>query len=115
MGKIRVYELAKELEMESKDVIRRLGKMGAEVTNHMATVDDKYARMLRDIARPKLILEQKGADQPEKAENAEEHRKHHSTDEVKKDQEVQTAIKEDHPQEPVSAAPAEQVEKASSE
>ena len=115
MGKIRVYELAKELEMESKDVIRRLGKMGAEVTNHMATVDDKYARMLRDIVRPKLILEQKGADQPEKAENAEEHRKHHSTDEVKKDQKVQTAIKEDHPQEPVSAAPAEQVEKASSE
>ena len=31
MGKLRVYELAKELSMESKEVIRRLSKMGFEV------------------------------------------------------------------------------------
>ncbi|MEE0775986.1 MAG: translation initiation factor IF-2 N-terminal domain-containing protein, partial [Bacillota bacterium] len=57
MTKIRVYELAKELGMESKDVIRRLGKMGEEVKNHMSTVEDKHANMLRDIMRPKLADE----------------------------------------------------------
>ena len=67
MGKIRVYELAKELEMESKDVIRRLGKMGAEVKNHMSTVDDQHVQMLRDIVRPKL-MNHKGSEQPAKAE-----------------------------------------------
>ncbi len=59
MTKIRVYELAKELEMESKDVIRRLGKMGADMKNHMSAVEDKHAEMLRDIMRPKLILAEK--------------------------------------------------------
>ena len=72
MGKIRVYELAKELDMESKDVIRRLGKMGAEVKNHMSTVEDKYVQMLRDIMRPKLILEQKSAEHPSKPEHTKE-------------------------------------------
>ena len=78
MGKIRVYELAKELDMESKDVIRRLGKMGAEVKNHMSTVEDKYVQMLRDIMRPKLILEQKSAEHPSKPEHTESAVKNHT-------------------------------------
>ena len=114
MGKIRVYELAKELEMESKDVIRRLGKMGAEVKNHMSTVDDEYVRMLRDIARPKLILEQKNADTTEKP--AEEKKsvkdvKHTAPAKETKPQE-KSAQKQDAEKEPTSAAPAEKVEEA---
>ncbi len=52
MGKIRVYELAKELSMESKEVIRRITKMGFEVKNHMSTVDDKFADQLRQMVMP---------------------------------------------------------------
>ncbi|ATW24205.1 translation initiation factor IF-2 [Candidatus Formimonas warabiya] len=52
MGKLRVYELAKELSMESREVIRRLGKMGLELKNHMSTVDDKYADSLREMVKP---------------------------------------------------------------
>ena len=52
MGKLRVYELAKELSMESKEVIRRLSKMGFEVKNHMSAVDDKFADALREMVKP---------------------------------------------------------------
>lgn len=69
MTKLRVYELGKELGMESKDVIRRLGKMGAEVKNHMSAVDDKYADMLRDIMRPKIALKEARAAEKERAES----------------------------------------------
>ncbi len=98
MGKIRVYELAKELEMESKDVIRRLGKMGAEVKNHMSTVDEKYEKMLRDIVRPKLILEQK-----EQKEQKREQKK----------EEAKAAHAAEQPQRRAEEKPAEKAQKAS--
>ena len=90
MGKIRVYELAKELGMESKDVIRRLGKMGAEVKNHMSTVDEKHEQMLRDIVRPKLILEQKEQQKEQKETEAVHPKK------TAKDQPAAGAKKERH-------------------
>ena len=70
MTKIRVYELAKELGMESKDVIRRLKKMGEDVKNHMSTVEDQHADMLRDIMRPKLADEMNRDKNSEKKEAA---------------------------------------------
>ena len=112
MGKIRVYELAKELDMESKDVIRRLGKMGAEVKNHMSTVEDKYVQMLRDIMRPKLILEQKSAEHPSKPEHTESAVKNHTAAPEKTKPQEESAVKESAHKAPVSAAPAEQVKKA---
>jgi translation initiation factor IF-2 len=51
--KIKVYELAKELDLESKDVIKRLQKLGVEAKSHMASVDNKYADMLRQTVKGK--------------------------------------------------------------
>ncbi|WP_089611234.1 translation initiation factor IF-2 [Dehalobacterium formicoaceticum] len=76
MGKLRVYELAKELSMESKEVIRRLSKMGMEAKNHMSTVDDKFADELRQMVKPN----------PKRTEKAEEEKARPSgnkVDEVK--------------------------------
>ena len=50
MAKIKVYELAKELSLDSKDIIRRLQKMGFEAKSHMSTVEDKQADMIRQFA-----------------------------------------------------------------
>ena len=47
MAKIKVYELAKELSLDSKDVMLRLKKQGFEAKNHMSQVDEKYADALR--------------------------------------------------------------------
>jgi translation initiation factor IF-2 len=52
MAKLRVYELAKELAMESREVIHRLNKMGLELKNHMNIVDEKYADSLRNLVKP---------------------------------------------------------------
>lgn len=47
MAKMRVYELSKELGIQSKDLIVILNQMGAGVKNHMSTVDDEYLTQVR--------------------------------------------------------------------
>ncbi len=47
MGKIRVYELAKELGLNSKDVIDQLEKLGYPVKNHMSVLGEPAAEAMR--------------------------------------------------------------------
>lgn len=39
MAKVRVYELAKDLGLESKDLITRIAEIGINVKNHMSTLE----------------------------------------------------------------------------
>lgn len=48
MGKIRIHELAKELDVPSKDILDFLEKEGVEASNHMSSIDDKDAARVRD-------------------------------------------------------------------
>lgn len=41
MVKKRVHELAKELNIESKEIIKKLSQMGIEVKSHMSTIEEK--------------------------------------------------------------------------
>jgi translation initiation factor IF-2 len=43
MGKIRVYDLAKKLGIENKDLVDQLNQSGIEVKNHMAVLDEQDA------------------------------------------------------------------------
>jgi translation initiation factor IF-2 len=49
MSKIRVYQLAKELEMESHDVIEMLQELGMDVTSHMCTISEEEAETVLAI------------------------------------------------------------------
>ncbi len=49
MSKIRVYKLAKELGVSSKELIHRLDELGVEVKSHMSTLDDETADAIREI------------------------------------------------------------------
>ncbi len=40
MAKVRVYELAKDLGVESKELIAKLSSVGIDVKNHMSTLED---------------------------------------------------------------------------
>lgn len=40
MSKIRVYELAKQIGVSSKDLIQKMSEVGISVKNHMSTIDD---------------------------------------------------------------------------
>ena len=47
---IRVYELARELDVKSKEVLRILqDEMNLEINNHMSTINDKVAKRVRQL------------------------------------------------------------------
>ena len=50
MSKIRVYELAKELEISSKELIALLkDEFGIEVKNHMSVVEEEDAALIKEL------------------------------------------------------------------
>ncbi len=50
---VRIFKLAKELDMTSKDLIAFLQTQGRPVKSHMSTIDESVANILRDRLRPK--------------------------------------------------------------
>ncbi|GAA0078059.1 translation initiation factor IF-2 [Clostridium sp. CTA-5] len=54
MSKIRVYELAKELDVSSKDLITLLmDEFGVEVKNHMSAIEDEEAQLIKELIATK--------------------------------------------------------------
>ena len=49
MGKIRVYSLANELNLESKELVEILQELDVDVTSHMSTVEDDTADLVRGM------------------------------------------------------------------
>src|SRR5580698_6103678 len=47
MAKLRVYQLARELNSDNSEIIRELQHMGVPVTSHSNTVEDRLADQLR--------------------------------------------------------------------
>lgn len=66
MSKIRVYQLAKDLNLTSKELIEKFESLGVEVHNHMSTLEDS------DIEVLKALLSGTVSDSVEEAEDAEE-------------------------------------------
>lgn len=58
MGKLRVYELAKKLNVSSKDIIEELAKLGIEVKSHSSSIEDKDAEKITGIFTKKTKSEQ---------------------------------------------------------
>lgn len=63
MGKVRVYELAKELGINSKKLIDVLQNLDVDVKNHMSTMDE-------EVAQKVLEMLTKGGIKPVKGEQA---------------------------------------------
>jgi hypothetical protein len=51
VGKIRVYEIARELGLSSEQAVRELSASGASVRSHMSVVDATAADALRAKVR----------------------------------------------------------------
>ena len=47
MTRMRVHELAKELNLNNKDLIDRILKLGIQVKNHMSTLTDSAVTKIR--------------------------------------------------------------------
>ncbi|MCM1157617.1 MAG: translation initiation factor IF-2 [Clostridium sp.] len=70
MAKLRVYELAKSLNKDSKEIIEMLKKSGVEVKNHMSSVSEEDEKKIRERCAGKKTPEKaempaKGAGKPE--------------------------------------------------
>ncbi|MDI6604867.1 MAG: translation initiation factor IF-2 [Thermoanaerobacteraceae bacterium] len=53
MSKTRVYELARELNISSKDLILKLNELGIKVKNHMSTLEDEEVNLIVEILTDK--------------------------------------------------------------
>ena len=47
MTRMRVHELAKELNLNNKDLIDRILKLGIQVKNHMSTLTESTVQKVR--------------------------------------------------------------------
>jgi translation initiation factor IF-2 len=54
-AKMRVYEIAKELDIPNKELIAKIRALGLEVNNHMSSLDaDEVARVKRSLERERV-------------------------------------------------------------
>ncbi|WFR54919.1 translation initiation factor IF-2 [Anaerocolumna sp. AGMB13025] len=53
MAKIKIYELAKEIDKHSKDIITYLNEKGVEVKSHMSSIDDSAVNLVKNHFSPK--------------------------------------------------------------
>ncbi|MGD8513767.1 MAG: translation initiation factor IF-2 N-terminal domain-containing protein, partial [Deltaproteobacteria bacterium] len=49
MAKIRVYELARQLNMTNKVLLERLSEMNISVKSHMSVVDEETASRTKEV------------------------------------------------------------------
>ena len=73
MSKTRVYELAKELKLPSKDIIEKAKQLGISYNSHMSTMEDgEIATIKASISAkkeaPKKVVEKKETPAPKKVE-----------------------------------------------
>ncbi|MBO8137049.1 MAG: translation initiation factor IF-2 [Desulfotomaculum sp.] len=69
MTKKRVHELAKELNIESKEVMKRLNEWGLEVKSPLSMVEEQYADKLRSQLSPAKKTAPKSKKQPKGKRN----------------------------------------------
>ena len=90
MGKIRIYELAKELRQDSKTIITELKKMDVAASNHMSTIDqadaDKIRTHFANGGKPAEEKRQPKKEQPAKQDKQQPAQKQEKPAEQKRDQ-----------------------------
>lgn len=58
MARLRVYELAKQLDMDTKELLHELEELGIEVKSHMSFIDEETVNILLDIYKETLDEEE---------------------------------------------------------
>ena len=49
MSKIRIYELAKDLKMTSKELIQKIKELDIDVNSHMSTLENDEAKLIKEL------------------------------------------------------------------
>ncbi|MFH1148029.1 MAG: translation initiation factor IF-2 [Pseudomonadota bacterium] len=62
MSKIRIYELAKELDMDNKQLLAQVKEMGYDVKNHMSALEEADAKRVKEIimgVRSEVVVDER--------------------------------------------------------
>ena len=59
MGKIKVYELAKEIGLTNAELTQKLKKMGVEVKSHLSVIEDDIVKKIRTSVTENKVSEKK--------------------------------------------------------
>lgn len=62
MSKIRIYELAKELQMDNKQLLAQVKEMGYDVKSHMSALEEGDAQRIKDIitgVRSEVVVDER--------------------------------------------------------
>jgi len=98
-SRVRVYDLARELGLTNKELIKLLATEGIEVKSHSSSIDEEYATLIRDhiISERKLLQEQVSLEE----EKVEEIKESLDTELIDDDEYEQTGENEIHLKPPV--------------
>lgn len=58
MTKIRIYELAKELNMTSRELMERIGELDFQVSSHMSSIDREEAMLIKELLEDNKEVEE---------------------------------------------------------
>ena len=58
MAKIKIYEIAKELNVDNKSIIDAANKMGLTVKSHLSAIEEDEAKKIRDTFTPKAAVKE---------------------------------------------------------
>ncbi|MGL4362292.1 MAG: translation initiation factor IF-2 [Cellulosilyticaceae bacterium] len=101
MSKIRVYELAKRLNISTKEIMIQLKECGCEVQSHMSSIEDQEVNLITNYykANKKEEIQQKEEKEPKPPQSIEQNlEKEQVKEEVKelnKNQQVKKEVKKE--------------------
>ncbi len=75
MSKVRVYELAKKLDMSSKELITKLEELSIEVNSHMSSMEEEDVKIIEELFAKPEEKSAKTEKEKEAAKKAEEPKK----------------------------------------
>src|SRR4030042_2051287 len=108
MAKVRVYELAKELSMDSKELVEKLKAGGIPIKNYMSTLDEQVVEKAREGALGVVseVIEEKRI----RPTVIRRRKKTVTVEEEKVPEKVEAAVAEAAPKAPAVEAPKPPVE-----
>ena len=51
MANVRIYEIAKDLEISSKELIEKINELDMDVTSHMSTLSEEDAELVKELIK----------------------------------------------------------------
>ena len=72
LGKIKIYEIAKKLNLASKDVIEMAKKLNIDVKSHLSAITEEEAGKLESNLNKKEVKQEKEKENKRKMENKKE-------------------------------------------